>query len=453
MNILRDTVPWLDPKFIKMVRDDYSYESEFETPSTQRTWIIIYFFVASACFFLSPLLALAIVDAPKKNELLEIIFNGATITFAGVAIYSFIQGIMAFYKKKISDKLKAQNPVKPWKWRMDWAQGIIYNKKKTSSVWIITILYNLIFTPMIILAIITNDYMFTLGHSEIFLLLLAGVSLFVYALMQTLRTRKFGTSICKPFILPVKPGVQVQYNIRIPVRLVGINKLQCRLFCFEKEQTVSEEIRDIPLNEIQVSNTQTAFSVAYTLNPDVPPTLITDETNGTVWFLEVKAQTEGLDYKVLFEIPVFTSTNDVSHILIEDALRKGTMMIDWPIAFIALTILVVFSIIAVLSNPNVPKVVGVMGWIIALPVMWLWRSIMITKWKIWAYSNVDDVRELKKRALEKKILYSDNHFLTRTEIRTRSQAERLARLELKFLDSNAHPASSKIDGQDNTLPT
>jgi len=91
---------------------------------------------------------------------------------------------------------------------------------------------------------------------------------------------------------------------------------------------------------------------------------------------------------------------------------------------------------AVLSNLNVPAVVGVTGWIIAIPVVWLRRSIMITKWKIWAYTNADDVVELKKKAIEQKILYPNDHILTRTEIRTRSRAEQLARLELKYQRSH-----------------
>jgi hypothetical protein len=447
MNILRDTFYRFDPKFMKRFGDDFRYESEFETPSTQRMWIISYFFLAVACLFLSPLLILAIVNAPKKNVQLENFFYGVAITFALVGIYSFIQGIWTFYKKKIIDKLKTQHPTEPWKWRIDWAKGIIYNKKKTSSAWIIAILYNLLFTLPAILAIATNDYGFFLFLVVISGLLLVGVSLFVYAFMQTLRTRKFGASICKPSILPIKPGVEVQYNIHIPVKLVGINKIQSRIFCYETEKTASdeqqvlsmmcwEECKDIPLNEVQINNTQTIFTVAYVIKPEVQPTMITDETIGVVWFLEVKAQTEGLDYKVLFEIPVFTSAIDLSHVLIEGALMKASMMIRPPMVYIAISIIVVLCIVIMLWNPIAPEYIGAVGFIIGLPLAWLWRSIMITKWKIWAYKNVDDVRELKKRAIEQNILYPDNHFLTRTEIRTRSQAEQLARLELKFRDTN-----------------
>lgn len=103
---------FLDPELIKKIRGDYSYASDFETPSTQKTWITIYFFLAVACLSLAPLLAIVMQNATKHLEL-AFIFNGAAIAFAGVGIFACIQGIRAFYKKKVLDGLRAQYPSKP----------------------------------------------------------------------------------------------------------------------------------------------------------------------------------------------------------------------------------------------------------------------------------------------------------------------------------------------------
>lgn len=238
MDESRNTIYLLtDPDFLRTVRDQIRYESEFETPVKQRTWIIVYFFLAVVLCFVPMLVAVAILDAPKKNEPLEFFLHSAAITFIGVGIFSFVQGVLALRKKKVTDTLRKQYPTKPWKWRMDWAQGIICNKKGNSSVWIIAILYNLILTPTMIMAIATNNYRFILKYGlQIFVALAAGIAFFVYALMNTLRANKFGTSICQPSIMPIKPGVEVQYVIRIPTRLVGINKIQSRIFCFRSQK-------------------------------------------------------------------------------------------------------------------------------------------------------------------------------------------------------------------------
>jgi hypothetical protein len=86
----------------------------------------------------------------------------------------------------------------------------------------------------------------------------------------------------------------------------------------------------------------------------------------------------------------------------------------------------------------------------AILFLWIYRSILVTRWKIWAYSNVDDVLELKRKALDSKLLYPDGHFLTRTEIRTSTQAEQIARLELKIKEKTAviHPFKD-----DSTIPS
>lgn len=339
---------------------DLNHESDFVTPSSQTTWTIIYFFLAVACLSLSPLLAKAYQDAPIKNPVLELIFNGGAVSMAGVGIFSSVQCIRALYKRIVIGRLRNQNPSKPWKWRADWAQGNIQNKKGNSAVWIIALLYNIIFVPLFIAGMMSKDT----GTSLISMFipsgfLFVGIGLMGYSFLFTLRRRKYGTSVCRPSIMPVKPGVEVQYSVKISARLTGVRSIECELLSYgavkvppggdistdiedlpnadqpinDKEQSAPAQkfgnIKNVPLDSVHFADNRTEFSIPFTLLPNAQPTVMEDEENkGTVRFLEINADNDGLNYKALFEVPVFSNQIDVAQAFIKDAINKGTR-IPW----------------------------------------------------------------------------------------------------------------------------
>ncbi len=67
----------------------------------------------------------------------------------------------------------------------------------------------------------------------------------------------------------------------------------------------------------------------------------------------------------------------------------------------------------------------------AILVMWLAWSISATPWRIWAFSNVRNVHELKRKAIQERLV-STKRFVEKTEIRTKSQKRKLLELEQKF---------------------
>jgi len=64
---------------------------------------------------------------------------------------------------------------------------------------------------------------------------------------------------------------------------------------------------------------------------------------------------------------------------------------------------------------------------------WLTWSFMITKWQIWAFENVRNVHELKRKGIQHKLIWKDKSFFAKTEIRTFEDKEKLKRIEKKFL--------------------
>jgi hypothetical protein len=63
------------------------------------------------------------------------------------------------------------------------------------------------------------------------------------------------------------------------------------------------------------------------------------------------------------------------------------------------------------------------------PLAWLTWSFLVVRWRIWAYERVDDLDELKMRAVAAGLIWSDGHFFERTEIRSQDQRKRIRELE------------------------
>lgn len=75
---------------------------------------------------------------------------------------------------------------------------------------------------------------------------------------------------------------------------------------------------------------------------------------------------------------------------------------------------------------------------IAIILCWLYRSLAIPIWKIWAYTNVKNVHELKLKALKNNLISIDGGFFERTEIKSYQQRETLKELEKKFLGKDVY---------------
>jgi hypothetical protein len=73
-----------------------------------------------------------------------------------------------------------------------------------------------------------------------------------------------------------------------------------------------------------------------------------------------------------------------------------------------------------------------LGFVIAFGLSWLWWSFMITKWRLWAFENVRNVHELKKRAIREKLIWKDGSIFEKTEIRNAESRAKWALLEEKF---------------------
>ncbi len=128
-----------------------------------------------------------------------------------------------------------------------------------------------------------------------------------------------------------------------------------------------------------------------------------------------------------------------NQLTVDKAITRGHLMINAPVFILMLGI--PFLSFYLMGVNMIPKWAMYVGFVLGFCLAWLAWSMMVTKWRIWAFENVQNVHELKKRAVEEKLIWPDGSFFVKTEIRTSADKERLRRLELKF----EHPDVYKED--------
>jgi hypothetical protein len=117
-------------------------------------------------------------------------------------------------------------------------------------------------------------------------------------------------------------------------------------------------------------------------------------------------------------------------ISVNKAIIRGHLIVNVPV-FVCIIGIPALSFY--LSNQNlIPKWGIGIGFVLGFVIAWLVWSFMITKWRIWAFENVRNVHELKKRAIQEKLIWNDGNIFEKTEIRTLEDKEELKKLEKKF---------------------
>ncbi|RED18936.1 hypothetical protein BD847_4187 [Flavobacterium cutihirudinis] len=135
-------------------------------------------------------------------------------------------------------------------------------------------------------------------------------------------------------------------------------------------------------------------------------------------------------------------------VTVEQALNKGRLRL----VFLPLLIILGFIGIGLLFTDN--QFIG--QWIIPLSLIlgfvfgWLAWSYFVNRWKIWAFENVQNVHELKRKAIEEKLIWESGSWFEKTEFKSQEQKLKLKSLEKKFLqndtyiDDNSVPIETKI---------
>lgn len=117
-------------------------------------------------------------------------------------------------------------------------------------------------------------------------------------------------------------------------------------------------------------------------------------------------------------------------ITVDKAINRGHLVVNVPvfIAIIGCPALALY----LLKKSLIPSWGIGIALLIGFVLAWLIWSFMITKWRIWAFENVRNVHELKKRAIQEKLIWNDGNIFEKTEIRNYEDKSKLKKLEKKF---------------------
>ena len=118
-------------------------------------------------------------------------------------------------------------------------------------------------------------------------------------------------------------------------------------------------------------------------------------------------------------------------ISVEKAISRGHRMVTIP------GILIMFGIMGLTAlfglHKDDPVWILPVGLSSSILISWLFWSVQITKWKVWAFSDVRNVHELKKRAIQGNLTWKDNSIFTKTEIWSSEDRLKWELLQNKFL--------------------
>ncbi len=74
----------------------------------------------------------------------------------------------------------------------------------------------------------------------------------------------------------------------------------------------------------------------------------------------------------------------------------------------------------------------IVGIVLGIIIAWITWSVLITKWRIWAFSNVRNVHELKREAIRNKLIWKTGSRFEKTEYRSKKDLLILEQLLEKF---------------------
>lgn len=115
---------------------------------------------------------------------------------------------------------------------------------------------------------------------------------------------------------------------------------------------------------------------------------------------------------------------------VDKAILRGHLMVNVPVI---VCLLGIPALSFYLKYKGVfPLWVAISSLFVGFLLAWLIWSVMITRWRIWAFENVRNVHELKRRAIKEKLIWDDNNVFEKTEIRSKYQQERIEKLNTKF---------------------
>lgn len=118
-------------------------------------------------------------------------------------------------------------------------------------------------------------------------------------------------------------------------------------------------------------------------------------------------------------------------ISVDYAIKKGVQKLTY-VGVVILSVLLILCIV-VGTKYQLPAVFFPVGFVVAFVTTWIYWSVNVTRWKVWAFNTVRNVHELKERAIEMKLIWPDGSIWNKTEIWRVEDKMKWVELQNKFL--------------------
>jgi len=132
-------------------------------------------------------------------------------------------------------------------------------------------------------------------------------------------------------------------------------------------------------------------------------------------------------------------------VTVDQALSRGRKMISYPIGVIFIGIIAVN--IYLIRNYGLPDWSLAIGLLFSGLLAILYSSVAVTKWQIWAFENVQNVHELKRKAIAANLMPADNSAWAWVYVKSTADKERLAAIQEKFEAKDVHADDILVPGE------
>jgi acyl-CoA-binding protein len=117
-------------------------------------------------------------------------------------------------------------------------------------------------------------------------------------------------------------------------------------------------------------------------------------------------------------------------VTVDEAINKGRKTVAYPsmgITFSLFIISIVINALGIISHYDM-----YIGLIAGVLLGWLYRSLTVTKWRLWAFENVKNVHDLQRKAIDAQIIWPVDSFLEKTEFTSAADKAKWEALQYKF---------------------
>lgn len=235
------------------------------------------------------------------------------LAFGGAGFGLMIGAAKSRTSARKSAEREAQHPGEPWKWRDDWAAGMIpfTGGQLAGMLTVFAGFWNIVAFP----AAFTLLDPANRRNAAAWVVLIfpaVGIALATAAGMAIRRWRTYRGTVFQMASVPGVLGGRLGGAVRVPVHLRPADGFRVSLRCIRKVKS-GDSTRDMTIWESETvvtrdlferDPTRSAIPVVFGIPYDQPPS--DPPPGGTLrWELSVHARLPGQDFKATFEVPVF----------------------------------------------------------------------------------------------------------------------------------------------------